>query len=122
MPTDRIILEEMLFYGYHGNNVEERSAGQPFQVDLEAELDLRLPGQSDQLEDTVSYTHLYRAVKSVIEDESKNLLEGIANSIASRILSEHPVTSVQITVKKPRPPMKGSVVDYAAVEIYRSRN
>ncbi len=122
MPSDRIILKGMQFYGFHGANAEEKALGQTYLVDLAVELDLTKPGQSDQLEDTVSYTHLYRAVRTVIEDESKNLLEGIANSIASRILSEQPVTSVQVTVKKPRPPMKGSVVDYAAVEIFRSRD
>ena len=40
MTSDRIIVEGMQFYGYHGSSPEERSLGQPFQVDLEAELDL----------------------------------------------------------------------------------
>ena len=72
--------------------------------------------------DTVSYTHLYRAVKGVVEGESQNLLESIAQSIADRVLKDYPVTSIQLTVKKPHPPIKGSVVDYAAVEIYRARS
>ena len=41
---DRIILEGMQFYGYHGRNDEERVLGQPFEVDLEAELDLTAAG------------------------------------------------------------------------------
>ncbi|MCH8744734.1 MAG: dihydroneopterin aldolase [Chloroflexi bacterium] len=122
LPSDRVILNGMQFYGFHGVNAEEKALGQTYLVDLAVELDLTKPGQSDQLRDTVSYTHLYQAVKAVIEGEPKNLLESIADAIAARILDQHPVTSVQVTVKKPRPPLKGSVVDYAAVEIYRPRD
>lgn len=121
MPTDRIILQGMQFYGFHGANAEEQALGQTYIVDLSVELDLSRPGQTDELEDTVSYTHLYRAVKEVVEGESKNLLEGLAHSIAAVVLERYPVGSVEVTVKKPRPPMKGSVVEYAAVQICRTR-
>ena len=121
MPSDRIILSGMQFYGFHGANAEEKALGQTYVVDLAVEVDLAIPGQSDQVGDTVSYTHLYRAVKAVVEGESQNLLEGIAQSIAEQILDDYAVASVQLTVKKPHPPIKGSVVNYAAVEIYRTR-
>ncbi len=119
IPPDRIILEGMEFYGFHGANPEERALGQPYVVDLEVELDLRRPGGSDRLEDTVSYSHLYRTVKLVMEGESKNLLEATAQTIADRVLTEFPVKGVRVRVKKPRPPIRGSVIDNAAVEIYR---
>ena len=120
-PPDRIILEGMQFYGFHGVNAEERSLGQSYVVDLAVEMDLGIPGKSDRLEDTVSYTHLYRSVRKVLEGESKNLLEATAEAVASRILDEFPVNAVQVRVKKPRPPIKGSFVENAVVEIYRVR-
>ena len=123
MPADRIILTGLQFYGFHGVNPEERSLGQQFVVDLEAELDLQLPSETDRLESTVSYTHLYRAVKAVMEGEPRNLLESAAGAIASRILGHHPqIDAVRVRVQKPRPPIKGSVIEAAAVEIYRSRS
>jgi len=121
-PSDRIILEGMQFYGFHGANPEERALGQAYVVDLVVELDLLGPGMSDSLEDTVSYPQLYRTVKTVIEGESKNLLEATAQAIADRLLAEFPVKAVQVKVKKPRPPIRGSVIEYAAVEIYRVRD
>ena len=121
MPTDRIILEGMQFYGFHGVNPEERTLGQSYVVDLAVEMDLRQPGASDRLEDTVSYTRLYRAVQEVMEGESKNLLEATAQAIASRVLAEFPVAAVRVQIKKPRPPIRGSVIDHAAVEVYRTR-
>ena len=120
-PTDRIVLEGMQFYGFHGVNAEEKSLGQPYVVDLAVEMDLSIPGKSDRLEDTVSYTHLYRSVRKVIEGESRNLLEAAAENVAIRILDEFPVKAVQVRVKKPRPPIKGSLVENAVVEIYRVR-
>ena len=119
LPPDRIILEGMQFYGFHGVNAEERALGQPYLVDLAIEMDLSAPGKSDRLEDTLSYTHLYRAVQAVLEGESKNLLEATAHAVAKRVLEQFPVQAVQVRVKKPRPPIKGSVIENAAVEIYR---
>ena len=121
MAGDRIILKGMQFYGYHGVNTEEKSLGQPYVVDLSAEMDLSRPGMTDHLADTVSYTHIYRQVQRVVEGESKNLLEAVAGAIARQVLDSFPVESVQVTVKKPLPPVKGSVIEYAAVEIVRRR-
>ncbi len=123
MSADRIILTGLQFYGFHGVNPEERSLGQQFVVDLEAELDLRVPSETDRLDNTVSYTHLYRAVKAVMEGDPRNLLEAAAGAIANRILGQHPqIDAVRVRVHKPRPPIKGSVIEAAAVEIYRSRS
>lgn len=122
MPADCIILTGMQFYGFHGVNPEERRLGQPFIVDLTAELDLEPAGASDNLADTVSYTHLYRAVRDVMEGEPYNLLEAAARNIADTVLSHQALVSgVRVRVSKPRPPIRGSVVESAAVEIYRER-
>ena len=122
MSADQIILKGMQFYGFHGVNPEERAMGQPYVVDLTVEMNLTVAGISDMLEDTVSYTHLYRVVKDVMEGESKNLLEATAHSITQRILDEFPVVAVRLRVQKLRPPIRGSVIDYAAVDVYRSRD
>ena len=97
--------------------------GQPFVVDLEVELELSTACGSDRLTDTVSYTHLYRVVKSVMEGEPLNLLEAAAGAIARGVLAQHPtIDAIRVRVQKPRPPIRGSVIDSAAVEIYRSRS
>lgn len=122
MATDRIILAGMQFYGFHGVNPEERRLGQPFTVDLEAELDLSRAGGSDRLADTVSYAHLYRTAREVMEGEPRQLLEAAAENIAELTLARYPtIAAVRVRVSKPRPPIKGSVIESAAVEIYRER-
>ena len=122
MAIDRIILQGMRFYGYHGVNPEEKAQGQGYQVDLEAEIDLARPGLTDAIEDTVSYTHLYRAIRAVMEGESRNLLERLAQEIAGKLLADFPLEAVTVTVRKPDPPIKGSFIDCAAVRIRRRRD
>ncbi len=117
--ADRIVLDGMRFYGFHGVNPEERVQGQEYLVDLVVEMDLSVPGGSDRLEDTISYAHLYRAVRDVMEGEPRNLLEAAAQSITEKILSDFPVDSVSVRVKKPHPPIRGSVIENATVEITR---
>lgn len=121
MTADRIILQGMRFYGFHGVNPEEKVQGQSYLVDLEAEVDLARPGGTDALDDTVSYTHLYRAIRAIMEGDPRNLLERLAQEIAERLLAEFPLEAVTVTVKKPNPPIKGSFIDHAAVRIHRRR-
>jgi len=120
--TDRIVLEGMRFYGFHGVNPEERVLGQEYLVDLAVEMDLKPAGASDRLEDTISYAHIYRAVRDVLEGEPRNLLEAAAQSIVDRVFSDFPVDAVSVRVKKPHPPIRGSVIENATVEIYRRRD
>ena len=120
--ADRILLEDMRFYGFHGVNPEERVQGQEYLVDLAVEMDLSLAGRSDRLEDTVSYAHIFRTVKDVMEGEPRNLLEAAAQSITEKILADFPVDSVSVRVKKPHPPIRGAVLENAIVELTRRRS
>lgn len=123
MTQDSIILTGMQFYGFHGVDPAERSIGRHFTVDLTAELDLSAAAGSDRLEDTVSYTDLYRAAKAVMEGEEHKLLEFLAGTIADNILTQHSqVQALRVRIQKPRPPIKGSMIEAASVEIYRSRS
>src|SRR5215213_4523063 len=86
--TDEILLEGMRFYAYHGVNPEERSLGQRFTVDVALAVDLRRPGQSDDLADTVSYSAVYKVVKGIVEGRPRQLIEAVAEEIAAAILTE----------------------------------
>jgi len=114
---DRIILQEMSFYGYHGVLPAEKTLGQFFLVSLELCLDLRRAGEQDDLEATVDYAAVYETVKAVMEGPSRDLLEALAEEIAARLLCE-PVEGVIVEIKKPAPPLPVPL-SYAAVRIQR---
>ncbi len=119
---DEILLEGMRFYAYHGVNPEERALGQRFTVDVVLAVDLHRAGQSDDLAHTVSYSAVYKVVRAIVEGEPRQLIEAVAEEIASVVLTEFPpVEHITVTVRKPEVPMKGSMLDAAGVRIVRSR-
>jgi dihydroneopterin aldolase len=118
---DQITLDSMSFYAYHGVNPEERTQGQWFVVDIRVDLDLSKPGRSDRLDDTVNYTDLYHTVKTVVEGQTYNLLEAVAEAIARQVLDSFPVLAVWARVIKPSPPIKDAVLQGVSAEVYRER-
>ena len=121
MARDRIHLRGMTFFAYHGVNDSEKKQGQRFVVDVEIVRDLRRPGQTDALDDTVDYSSVFRAVKRVVEGTGRNLIESVAEEVASAILEGYEVDSVRVVVKKPDVPIEHANLDHAAVEIVRDR-
>ena len=119
--SDKLILKGVVFYGYHGVTPQERDLGQPFVVDLEMELDLKVAGRSDDLSDTVNYAQVYKAVREIVEGPPRNLLENLADAVAERVLGSFSMDGVLVRITKPHVPIKGAVLEGSVVEIYRQR-
>ena len=119
--TDKIFLKGLAFYGHHGVSPHEKALGQRFIVDVTLECDARPAGLSDDLADAVDYVPAYEIVKAVIEGESRDLIESVAEEIAGRILDALDVSAVSITIKKPEVAIEGSILQYAGLEICRRR-
>lgn len=103
-PTGRLILTGLTAFGYHGNNPAERKIGQTFTTDLDVVIDTRKAATSDRLAHTISYPKLERIARGVIEGKPANLLETVAERIATAILEEPGVLQVTVRVTK-RPPI-----------------
>jgi dihydroneopterin aldolase len=121
VARDKIMLRGMVFYGFHGASSAEQEVGQRFVVDLDVYCDLREPGTTDDLADTISYSKLFRLAKQVLEGTRRTLLEKVAETIAQRVLNEYSVDAIRVKVMKPEVPIKGSILSHAAVEIFRER-
>ena len=119
--TDKILLKGLAFYGHHGVSPDEKALGQHFIVDVTMECDARAAGLSDDLADAVDYVPAYEIVKAVMEGESKDLIESVAEDIAGQILETLNVSAVRVTIKKPEVAIRGSILSYAGLEIYRRR-
>ena len=110
----------MEFYGYHGVNPEEKVQGQKFIIDVDINCNLSLPGQTDDLNDTVNYSDIYKLIKNIVEGPSLDLIESVAEKIAKSILSTTQADAVTVTVAKMNPPIKGSQIKSAAPQITRN--
>lgn len=118
---DKIFVEGMKFYGYHGVYRAENELGQRFFADVILELDTRKSAVDDTLEDTVNYALVYALAQEIIEGEAVRLVETLANRLADQLMESFPpVQGCTVKVTKPDPPIRGHY-DAVAVEVYRER-
>ncbi|MGM7684111.1 dihydroneopterin aldolase [Cytobacillus sp. Hm23] len=118
---DKIVVNEMMFYGYHGVFTEETKLGQRFLVDVELHLDLSSAGQTDQLQNTVNYGEVYEICQRIVEGKPYKLIEAVGERIAADLLATFvPIEECTVKITKPGPPIPGYYKD-VAVFITRSR-
>lgn len=115
---DKIMARGLTFTACHGVLASEKVVPQIFKLDLDLYLDLRAAGMSDDLKDTVSYAEVFEQVRKIVENESYNLLEALAENIADSLLLHYPLQSVEVTIYKPDAPVNG-IFDCFAVNIKR---
>ena len=106
---DILCLNKMVFYARHGVFPQERIVGQVYEIDLKLWLDLGPVGQSDRIEEGLSYADVYETVKNEMQKPS-NTIEHVAERICLKIKSEyHTVKKVRICLRKENPPLGGQV-------------
>lgn len=104
---DKLIMEDIQLYGYHGVLPEENRLGQNFIVSIEAELDLKAAGSSDNLDETINYAEVYEEIKNVVQHTQYQLIEAVAEAIAKNLLLVYPeIKQIKVRVKKPNPPFE----------------
>lgn len=118
---DKIYVNQMEFYGYHGVFPEETKLGQRFIVDVIVETDLAKAGHSDDLEDSINYGEIFEVVQGIVEGKPFKLLEAIAERITVELLARFStIQTCTVKVIKPNPPIPGHYQS-VAVEIRRGR-
>lgn len=116
---DRIIVERIICYGFHGVLLEEQTLGQEFQVSLELGLDLS-GHREDQLDTVPDYRSAVAIVEEIMYGQSCRLLETLACRIADKLLAMPGVLEAAVEVRKPNPPIPG-VQGGVSVMVTRSK-
>lgn len=118
---DKIYVNHMQFFGYHGVFPEENKLGQRFFVDVILELDIGPASETDDLQFTVNYADVYKVTKDLVEGKPFKLVETLTERISEDLLGHFPIVqAVTVKVTKPDPPIPGNY-DSVAVEIKRER-
>ena len=120
MTQDRLLLEDIRFFGHHGVSKAEQAVGVWFSVDAELAVDLAPAATSDDLAATVDYGAVARRIVEIGTGGRVNLLERLAGTIAQALLREFPAAEVRVRVRKLAPPLEG-LVGTPAVELRRRR-
>jgi dihydroneopterin aldolase len=118
---DRIILNDLGFFGYHGVFPEEERLGQRFYVDMELGIDLADAAGSDDLDASVNYGNIYKVVEAAFTEPRMKLIEAVGHNIVTALFEAFPpIRWIKIRVRKPEAPI-AMVRGYAAVELHRVR-
>ena len=119
---DKIIINDLKIFAFHGVNPEEKQDGQNFILDIVAEADLSVPCKTDNVDDTVSYSKMIKTIIPAFTAEKYDLIEKAAQVVADTLLDNFSmIENVEITLKKPEAPMKCDF-GFVAVRIRRERN
>lgn len=117
---DIIQLTGIRCYGYTGYLQEERVLGQWFEVDLRLAVDLATAGKSDRIEDTLDYRGIIAAVKEIVATAKFALVEKLAATIVTTILTDDRIHQVELKLHKlaaPIPDFGGRIT----IELTRAR-
>ena len=88
--ADRIILNGIQFYGYHGVPDAEQETGHRYEVDLVLEADIAAAAAADDVEQTVDYGAVAREVLALGTQHRFRLIETLAVRIADQIMASQP--------------------------------
>jgi 7,8-dihydroneopterin aldolase/epimerase/oxygenase len=118
--SDRVVLAGMVFLARHGVNDWEKVEPQRFEVDVELGLDVHPAAVDDDLAKTIDYRDVYETVRHVVEDNTFDLIESLAEAISRDVLGVSAAEEVVVRVRKPDVEL-GGPLEFAGVEIRRRR-
>ncbi|MFW6158916.1 MAG: dihydroneopterin aldolase [Planctomycetota bacterium] len=100
-PLDRIHIGDLFLRCVVGVRDWERREKQNVNVNITLFADLRTPGRTDRLEDTVDYVAIKKKVIELVESSSFYLIERLAQRIAETCLENGRVERVAVRLEKP---------------------
>ena len=119
--SDRIVVQRIAVFAFHGLLPEEARLGQRFYISLDCRIDLSSAGRSDDVSHTVSYADLTAIAIDIATGQRFALIEALAETIATAILGRFgAIEAVSVRIDKPSAPVP-AVIDGVAVEITRRR-
>ena len=116
---DQIIIKELELYSNHGVYKEEKVLGQKFLVSAVLYTDTKRAGKSDKIEYSVNYGEVCHRIREIMEGNTFDLIERVAETIAERRLIEFDLSrKTEVEVKKPWAPI-GLPIQSVSVRIER---
>ncbi len=115
-----IKLKNMQFYGYHGVHDYEKELGAPFEVDVEITKPFSKASSSDDVTQTINYDEIFKLVENIVTNFKYNLIETLADKIASKIIDNYEIDKVEVRVRKPKVPING-ILDTVEVETEKKK-
>ena len=111
---NRIEVNGIKLYAYHGCLKEEGVIGGHYVVDVTIDADFSVAAETDDLSNTVDYVDVNRIVTEEMAIRSK-LIECVGLRIVEKIKALDNVANVTVKVSKLSPPINGDVNNVAII-------
>lgn len=112
---NRIEVNGIHIYAYHGCLPEEERIGGNYIVDLVVDTNFSDAVETDKLADTIDYVALNKIVEEEMAIRSK-LIEQVGGRILKRIQElDRRISKVSVKVRKLAPPINGNVDEVAII-------
>lgn len=103
--ADQIELRGLRVLAHCGILPEEVERKQPFEIDVDIELDLADAAETDDVTKTIHYGEVVAMLQAMADNQRFGLLERFADLAAKRILEFERATAARVTIRKLRPPV-----------------
>lgn len=100
MTGDKLLIQDLLLRGIVGLNDWEREKKQDILINLTVFVDTRAAGESDDVEDSLNYRTLTKAIIRYVEESSHHLVESLAAAIAKITIVDFGAEGVRVRVEK----------------------
>ena len=101
MFRDQLSVEGLRLQSTLGTRQPESMALQDIVVTFSVCTDLSEPARNDQLAGTLDLASIVKSVRVYVESAAHELIESLATEIARVLLTEFPIQSATVTVRKP---------------------
>lgn len=100
MTQDIVFIEALKVDTVIGVYDWEKTIKQTLQFDIEMRTDIKKAAQIDDLSKTVDYAEVANDIVQLLKLNQVELIETVAEMVAKKILADHHVESVKITLRK----------------------
>ncbi|MCI5759768.1 MAG: 2-amino-4-hydroxy-6-hydroxymethyldihydropteridine diphosphokinase [Eubacterium sp.] len=117
---DEIRIDNLTVFAKHGVYKEEAVLGQKFTVSAVLYTDIRKPGLTDNLENTINYGEVCHEITAFLTDRRFQLIEACAEQLAEHLLIKYEglLREITLEIHKPWAPI-GLPLDQVSVRIHR---
>jgi 7,8-dihydroneopterin aldolase/epimerase/oxygenase len=101
--TDYVSIRDLSVSAVIGVHSWEREVEQTLLVSVDVAADVRKAAASDNLADALDYSAVASTIAAVVRDGKFQLIETAAERVAERLLTDFPIASLRLELRKPIP-------------------
>ena len=117
--THQVLIEDLQIDAVIGVYEWERGINQPLVVSVTIDTDFSKAAATDRVDETLDYKEICQHITNLCKTTKAQLLERLAELIASMILNDFAASKVEVVVRKPTAIAKASSVGVRVVRTKR---